>query len=99
MLIVGAMLEVGFELWGSLEQSGALDRGWWEIDLDSTAIESLGTEALICWSSFDMEVESVKALSLMRSYVTNIFLRRKLNARTFSFTQKKKKKIRENFPI
>ena len=53
------------------------------IDLDSTAIESLATEALICWSSFDMEVESVKALSMMRSYVTNIILRRKLNARTF----------------
>ena len=30
-----------------------------------------------------MEVESVKALSMMRSYVTNIILRRKLNARTF----------------
>ena len=35
------------------------------LELDSTAIESLATEALICLSSFDMEVELVKALSLM----------------------------------
>ena len=41
--------------------------------LDSTAIESLATEALICWSSLDMELESVKALSLMHMSLISSF--------------------------
>ena len=43
------------------------------LELDSTAIESLATEALICLSSFDMEVELVKALSLMRMSLISSF--------------------------